>query len=428
MWPSPVLILWPRSHKQTQLQLVLSKFPICSKLYARSLNILSSSSLFVSRNQLKYKANYTSCQADNCLRQLEKASKVAAPFCATYTAYPNTVMAGLPDDVSNCANTAEISSACSCIMTDAPPAVTAHAVELPLIAASLDCQADNCLRQLEKASSVIAPFCATYTTAFNTHTTGLPEEVSNCASDSYAISSACSCIMTKTIPSPIAVIQPVTTTATSVVYQTFHETTTIIMTITAALPAPEIPSPTLVECQPDACLSQLESRFPTIAPFCAEYTKTPHTAPPIPIPSKVLPCKGNHAAISSACSCVMRPLPDFTAATIPGPHLIPHQGVGHHPVDVKVPTAFPAFSSFDEPTAMNAAVVFHESTAVPVSPEIPHEHPGTQPKGWSWPWSKKGPSSNPLNKLSSLTHLLEDTKESVPGLAAPLPGLGNHAH
>lgn len=60
----------------------------------------------------------TSCNHDNCLRQLIRASTWATSFCATYTTTVNTVTTGLPTKVANCqANPSRISSACRCINT-----------------------------------------------------------------------------------------------------------------------------------------------------------------------------------------------------------------------------------------------------------------------------------------------------------------------
>ncbi|KAH8587144.1 hypothetical protein B0O99DRAFT_38398 [Bisporella sp. PMI_857] len=259
---------------------------------------------------LSIAADNLHCQPDNCLRQLEKASTKVAPFCMTYTAGLSTVMSGLPEDVSNCANTAEISSACSCIMATDPPAPTTPPPARATTTA-MDCQPDNCLRQLEKASAVVAPFCMTYTTQFNTYTTSLPIDVANCAGDTHAISSACSCIMTATAP-PLP-SSTLTCPAASTIIQTTIQTTTIMVTISTSITPTFMPTSTALDCQADNCLRALERNFPAIAPFCAVFTKTPHTTT---LPGEIVNCEGNPSAISSACSCVMQPtsLPTFAAA------------------------------------------------------------------------------------------------------------------
>ncbi|KAJ9139178.1 Coagulation factor 5 8 type domain-containing protein [Pleurostoma richardsiae] len=58
------------------------------------------------------------------------------------------------------------------------------------------CNHDNCLREFLRSTSLINPFCATYTAAVNTATSGLPSYVSQCQSSPSRISSACSCVMT----------------------------------------------------------------------------------------------------------------------------------------------------------------------------------------------------------------------------------------
>ena len=264
------------------------------------------------------------CQPDNCLRQLEKASATIAQFCATYTTSLNTAFTNLPDDVSNCANTNEISSACSCIMTEPPLSPVATSSTIPMVTefphpTSLNCQTDNCLRQLASVSSVIAPFCMTYTTttAPNIHIEGLPGSFAICAGDTYVISSACSCIMTAFLPTYRSEYSvPVAITQTTI------QTTTVLFTSTVTPPpispiATAVSFVTSLDCQADNCLRALERGFPAIAPFCATYTKLAHNVSKLP--SDIVNCEGNANAISSACSCVMQPSTGatLTAAAIP---------------------------------------------------------------------------------------------------------------
>ena len=60
---------------------------------------------------------------------------------------------------------------------------------------SIKCHHNNCYRQMVKSLSRVSPFCATYTQAVNTATTGLPTFVSNCGGSPTKISSACSCLV-----------------------------------------------------------------------------------------------------------------------------------------------------------------------------------------------------------------------------------------
>ena len=93
---------------------------------------------------------------------------------------------------------------------------------------SLDCQADNCLRQCLQSTEV-SRFCATYTTAVITQTTAYPSYLDECSRNPRRISSACSCVVTgpsstpsssTCLPSTITVtfIQTYTTTQKYVKY------------------------------------------------------------------------------------------------------------------------------------------------------------------------------------------------------------------
>lgn len=69
--------------------------------------------------------------------------------------------------------------------TTSAPATTTPAVK---------CNHDNCLRQLLGSTAAAQTFCATYTTAINTVTTGLP--FPNCQAKPSRLSSACGCLAT----------------------------------------------------------------------------------------------------------------------------------------------------------------------------------------------------------------------------------------
>jgi hypothetical protein len=93
---------------------------------------------------------------------------------------------------------------------------------------SLECQADNCLRQCLQSTEV-SRFCATYTTALIIQTTAYPSYLDECSRNPRRISSACSCVVTgpssmpsssTCLPSTIIVtfIQTYTTTQKYVKY------------------------------------------------------------------------------------------------------------------------------------------------------------------------------------------------------------------
>ena len=69
----------------------------------------------------------------------------------------------------------------------------------PTTTTALDCHHDNCYRQFAQSTALVSAFCANYTTATSTATTGLPTFVTQCSSIPSAISSACSCV----VPAPV---------------------------------------------------------------------------------------------------------------------------------------------------------------------------------------------------------------------------------
>ncbi|KAG4435807.1 hypothetical protein IFR05_008699 [Cadophora sp. M221] len=62
---------------------------------------------------------------------------------------------------------------------------------------TLKCNEDNCLRQMLRSSSVMAPFCTSYTAATFTAPASIPTFVSQCAGSPARVSSACSCLAVK---------------------------------------------------------------------------------------------------------------------------------------------------------------------------------------------------------------------------------------
>jgi hypothetical protein len=97
---------------------------------------------------------------------------------------------------------------------------------------SLDCQADNCLRQFRQSTEVTT-FCATFTTDVITEETELPSFVSMCSENFWKISSACSCVVppqpTTCQPSTITVTftPPIQTFTTTQKYVTHHAYLTV---------------------------------------------------------------------------------------------------------------------------------------------------------------------------------------------------------
>jgi len=190
-------------------------------------------------------------------------------------------------------------------------------VESVSIQTALDCQPDNCLRQLEKASSIITPFCLTYTTSLNTYTISFPKDIANCAGNTNAISSACSCIMTTVLSSSTSHCSvPIPNTRTE------FQTTTVLYTSTIT-PAPIYqvtnlaPLAKSLDCQADNCLRAIERGFPAIGPFCARYTRKPHQL--LDLSADIANCESHSDAISSACSCVIQSSTSPTLTTAAAP-------------------------------------------------------------------------------------------------------------
>ena len=61
------------------------------------------------------------CNADNCLRALFNHATSASSFCSTYTTTTNTLTTSLPTYVPASCSPSRVSSACSCLVTPAPP-------------------------------------------------------------------------------------------------------------------------------------------------------------------------------------------------------------------------------------------------------------------------------------------------------------------
>ena len=174
------------------------------------------------------------CQPADCPGQHEKAVATIAPLSDAGTTTLNIEITDLPKDFSNYAKNNEICVACSSIMVHSllasksqcsvtrpttrsqirtitqttsmilistltySPTVSVPPPVRPVTL--MDCQADNCLRALEKGFPAIAPFCFTYTKIPH-NSLNVPLNIINCGGNSNAISSACSCVMQpSTIP------------------------------------------------------------------------------------------------------------------------------------------------------------------------------------------------------------------------------------
>ncbi|OIW30391.1 coagulation factor 5 8 type domain-containing protein [Coniochaeta ligniaria NRRL 30616] len=86
------------------------------------------------------------------------------------------------------------SSSSSTTTTTSSPTSSTTTSSPTTILAPVKCNHDNCLRQVLGTTTLAKPFCAAYTAAVNTATTGLPSFVSNCQANPSRISSACACL------------------------------------------------------------------------------------------------------------------------------------------------------------------------------------------------------------------------------------------
>lgn len=104
---------------------------------------------------------------------------------------------------------------------------------------TMKCNEDNCLRQILRSSSIIAPFCTTYTTATLTAPADIPTYISQCKGIPARVSSACSCLAIKA--------QPSITTSSSASTSTSTSTSTFTSTVPSAVKTIKLtsgPSPT----------------------------------------------------------------------------------------------------------------------------------------------------------------------------------------
>jgi hypothetical protein len=234
------------------------------------------------------------CSPDNCLRQFSQSLAEVSTFCVTYTIGVVTATTGLPPFVSQCSSeTSRVSSACSCIVS--PPASplstsgsTPSSSSAPTspVPSGQNCSPDNCLRQFSQSLADVSTFCATYTTAIETETTGLPPFVSQCSSVVSRVSSACSCIVPPPTLSPYTSGSPLSST------------TPMIITAT--------PTPLILDCQPDNCLRQFSKSLAEISTFCATYTTAIEIAS-TGLPPFISQCSSSPSRVSSACSCIFPP-------------------------------------------------------------------------------------------------------------------------
>ncbi|KAG4441149.1 hypothetical protein IFR05_003370 [Cadophora sp. M221] len=102
---------------------------------------------------------------------------------------------------------------------------------LPLALACANPKNEACASAMTASSAVAGPFCATYTTAVVTTTSGLPAFASACGNSSKKLSSACSCLQAATTLKTVAA----TTTSKAVVTTT--STTAVVSTKTSSAAA-----------------------------------------------------------------------------------------------------------------------------------------------------------------------------------------------
>jgi hypothetical protein len=156
------------------------------------------------------------CQPNNCFREISdvRFSSLAVNFCATYTTAVVTDPSAIPTYLENCsASPSAVGSACPCLITPATSNVcTLTSTQTPTPTstpvptnAPLDCQPDNCLREItdNRFSSLAINFCSTYTTAEVTEPGAIPAYLGNCAGNPSAVSSTCSCLVAPTARSPV---------------------------------------------------------------------------------------------------------------------------------------------------------------------------------------------------------------------------------
>lgn len=294
------------------------------------------------------------CEPNNCLRafQIPAQTTAASSFCSSFLATSTTATNAIPTFVGpNCPAISgtdvamRVSSACSCVIgsttvsttsaTATPPTSysppppppttsssptssptsyspppppptttslpTSTTSTIPTPSTSLDCQPDNCLRQLMQSTAVTA-FCATYTQSVNTATTNLPPYVSQCSLNPPRVSSACSCVVTPTSSSTSTT--PTTTSTTSYSPPPPPPTTTPSTTTSTTTPTP-VPT---FSCQLDQCLQQFNQAYDAAA-YCVSYARSPYGIPAAP---SFAPACNAQGAVASACAC-------FIPTTLPTP-------------------------------------------------------------------------------------------------------------
>jgi hypothetical protein len=163
------------------------------------------------------------CNADNCLRALERGQ--AQQFCHSFTQRVVTDTAGLPSYTTQCTGStiSRVSSACSCLNNACIGTSSATVQSL-----SPGCNADNCLRALERDQA--QQFCHTFTQSVVTDTAGLPSYTTQCTGSTIArVSSACSCLN-----SNLGSGQPTFTLSGSVISSMPSSTQSVVVPVSAS--------------------------------------------------------------------------------------------------------------------------------------------------------------------------------------------------
>ena len=136
----------------------------------------------------------------------------------------------VPEETSTSESTATLSSTRSPSLTSSTFQTSTTTTSSSLISVTgpstsrfptptMKCNEDNCLRQMLRSASVIAPFCTAYTTATLTAPADIPTYISQCKGLPARVSSACSCLAIKA--------QPSITTSTSASASTSTSTSTV---------------------------------------------------------------------------------------------------------------------------------------------------------------------------------------------------------
>ncbi|KAF8850719.1 hypothetical protein BDZ45DRAFT_679615 [Acephala macrosclerotiorum] len=164
------------------------------------------------------------CHHNNCLRQFLRHSQVTA-FCATYTTTINLVTTNIPDYVSQChADPSRISSACSCIVTGAVAPTSDVAQTSAVIQSSAIAPTSDVVQTTPIAAS-IAPATSNITSTSAEHHTRSNDGTFTTRTHHHHHSHS-AVPATSSFESGMCFA--------SIIYETFTETTTYLITLTGS--------------------------------------------------------------------------------------------------------------------------------------------------------------------------------------------------